>query len=112
MLCELPLEVIRRIRTNLSPESALCFAHSCQHTYQAFDDWTVWRTVVKGSARIGSGPRTTKTATYRRDNLDKMAGASVARHGDGLCNTTVIEKYAPQLMVFGCEYDGGFPCLT
>lgn len=111
MLSELPLEIIRRICTNLSPESALCFAHSCQHTYRAFDDWAVWRAVVKGNARVPTESPTIKLAIHRGESSKKMAGASVALHGDGLCKSPDIEKYMPQLLVLGCKCDG-CPGLT
>ena len=102
MLSELPLEILRRICTNLSPEAALCFAHSCQHTYRACDDWAVWRNIVKGSARVRTEPPTKRFEESRQQN-EIMTGANVVRPGDGFRNMSAVKQYMSQLMVLGCK---------
>lgn len=106
MLSELPLEIIRHISANLSPEAALCFTHSCRHTYWAFNDWIVWRSIVnvKGSARVRTEPLPTGIEKDHRVNQPTMANMSVIRPGDPLHDVTAVEHYAPQLMVLECMY--------
>ncbi|KAH6638776.1 hypothetical protein C7974DRAFT_121367 [Boeremia exigua] len=101
MLSELPLEVLRHISTNLSPEAALCFAHSCRHTYWVFDEWILWRTIVKESTRIRKTPQPGGIRKSRIVNKGGMSGMRVVRPGNGLRNVTVVEDYPPQVAVFG-----------
>ncbi|KAJ4988574.1 hypothetical protein SVAN01_05865 [Stagonosporopsis vannaccii] len=101
MLSELPLEIIRHISANLSPESALCFTHSCRRTYWAFDDWIVWRSIVKGSARVRTEPLPAAFQKDHRVNRPTIGDMTVVRPGDPSHNVTAIEQYAPQLMVLG-----------
>lgn len=107
MLSELPLEIIRHICADLSPEAALCFTHSCRHTYWAFDDWIIWRSIVKGSARLHTDPGVEKGLGVNRPTMAEM---SVIRPGDPLHNVAAIEQYAPQLMVLGCKYRDCLEC--
>jgi hypothetical protein len=103
MLSDLPLEILRRICTYLSPESALSFAHSCRHTYQACDDWIVWRQIVKGSARVRIEPAAAVLEQGRKGKRYTMADARVVRSGNVVCGRPPIEQCMPQLMVLGCR---------
>ncbi|KAF2629244.1 hypothetical protein BU25DRAFT_420123 [Macroventuria anomochaeta] len=107
MLSDLPLEILRRICTNLSPESALSFAHSCRHIYQACDDLTVWRNIVKGSARVRTDLPAAGLEPGRKGKRYTMADTSVSRPGDGSCRRAAVEQYMPQLMVL--EYTMAAP---
>ena len=104
MLSDLPLEILRRVCTNLSPEAALSFAHSCRHTYQACDDWIVWRSIVKGSARGRTDPPAAGLEQGRKEKRYTMADTKVVRLTNGPCARPAIEQYMPQLMVLGCKY--------
>jgi hypothetical protein len=99
MLSELPLEILRLIRTHLSPEASLCFAHSCKNTYHACDDWTIWRVIVSGSVHSTKASITELETSIGSTN--KMAGASVARRKEDSCKRTAVEQCMPQLMVPG-----------
>lgn len=103
MLSELPLEILRRICTELSPEAALCFAHSCSKTYHSCDDWVVWRTIVKASARVSLEFPAAGLERGCKGEGRKMAHASAVRPGAQLQNISVVERYKPQLMVLGCR---------
>jgi hypothetical protein len=103
MLSELPLEILRRISTELSPEAALEFTHSCRKTYHSCDDWIVWRTIVKATARVGTDIPVAGLERAYREEERKMADTSAIRPGAALMNLSVVERYMPQLMVLGCE---------
>ncbi len=104
MLSELPQEIVRHIGTDLSPEAALCFAHSCRHTYWAFDDWIVWRGIVKGSARVRTDPL--PAGLEKNCTVDRVAmtETSTVRPADTLRDVTAVGQYVPQLMVLGCKH--------
>lgn len=103
MLSELPLEILRRICTELSPEAALYFAHSCRHTYHSCDDWIVWRTIVKASAPVGNKLPAAGLGRGCKEEGRKMADTSAVRAGAALQDMSAIERYIPQLMTFGCK---------
>lgn len=103
MLGQLPLEIIRLISVYLSPEAALSFTHICRHTYWAFDDWSIWRNIVKGSALLRIKSLSTGIERHCALNSPMMAHLSVAQSGDAPHNVTAVEQYAPQLMVLGCK---------
>ena len=103
MLGDLPLEVLRHICTNLSPEAALSFAHSCRNTYQACDDWIVWRSIVKGSTRVRTDLPAAELREQRGNNQDMMADEGTVRAGPGICGRPAVDQYLPQLLVLGCK---------
>ncbi|KAF9691293.1 hypothetical protein EKO04_010881 [Ascochyta lentis] len=100
MLGELPLEILRRVCSELSPEAALNFSHSCRNTYQVSDDWIVWRTIVRGSARI----RTEESAAEseeRGKNQGTMGDADIVRAPPEIQRRLAVERFLPQLLVLG-----------
>jgi F-box-like len=104
MLGELPLEILRRICSYLSPEAALSFAHSCRNTYQVCDDWIVWRVIVKGSARVRTETPAVGSGEERGNKKGAMGDANIVRAGAGSCRSLAIEQYLPQLLVLGCKH--------
>lgn len=103
MLGELPLEVLRLIRAHLTPEAALCFAHSCKATYHACDDWIIWRIIVKGSVSV---TRVSMTELWVKSTGDtiRMPDTSIARYGDEFYNRTTVECFMPQLVLLSRKY--------
>jgi hypothetical protein len=104
MLSELPLEILRRICTELSPEAALYFAHSCRQTYHSCDDWVVWRTIVKATARVGPDFPAAGLERGCKEEERKMANTDAIRPGAAFRNMSAVERYMPQLMVLGCKH--------
>lgn len=103
MLSELPLEILRRICTELPPEAALCFAHSCRQTYHSCDDWIIWRSIVKESARVLPKPPAARVAQPCEEARHKMANAAIIGTGAEVRRMNVVEQYMSQLMVLGCR---------
>ncbi|KAF1925010.1 uncharacterized protein M421DRAFT_267072 [Didymella exigua CBS 183.55] len=100
MLSQLPLELLRRICTELSPEAALHFAHSCRQTYHSCDDWIVWRSIVK-SVRVRTEPPAAVLERGCKGIEHTMANAGTVQPGAGHPSITAIEQYMPQLIVLG-----------
>lgn len=106
MLSDLPLEILRRICSYLSPEAALSFAHSCQHTYQVCDDWNVWRNIVKGSARVRSELSAAGPDQSCRGKRRTMADAEFGQSEIGTYRRLDVDRYLPQLLILGCKCCG------
>lgn len=109
MLDNLPLEILRRICTSLSPEATLSFTHCCRNTHQACDDLIVWRNIVKATTRVRTDLPAAELQETRGNNKDIMAGAGIARAGAGICGRPAVEQYLPQLLVLRCECDSNRP---
>lgn len=51
----LTVEILQRIASYLSPDSALCFLLVCRQIKHACDDWIVWRAIIENSANFPIG---------------------------------------------------------
>lgn len=104
MLSKLPLEILRRICIHLSPEAALCFAHSCQQTYHSCDDWIVWRSIVKQTPRVRTKLPGAEVEWDSEQEENTMANAGVVRSEAEIRSLTAVEQYMPQLITLGCKF--------
>jgi hypothetical protein len=100
LLVGLPKELIRHICSYLPCESALEFILVCRSTYQACDDWTVWRTVAIRSGGYIS-PVFIPTIGNQSAWKQYVIAATKAEDCDGHWTTRDLEDWLPQVVALG-----------
>lgn len=90
----LPVEILQRIVGYLTAISAFDFLLVCRNIYNACDDWTVWRAIVKASLDLPAGSPNSKEITkgmWKRFAVADMK-ADQASHVDN------VTAWLPQMM--------------
>ncbi|KAF2647190.1 hypothetical protein K491DRAFT_784873 [Lophiostoma macrostomum CBS 122681] len=96
-LGRLPTEILRRIGSYMSCPSALTFLLVCRSIYQACDDWTVWRDVVRHSPHYPSLIFADDADEWKR----YVVAGTKAACSQGDWDTKDLEEWLPQLAAQG-----------